>query len=87
MVEAFSRYKGGDRDEGESGLTIKNNEIIRFLLFFFPISFGLDECIFPFPVFVFYSSFSLSLACLKHELFIEGEGCVGVRGVTFQQQM
>lgn len=55
----------------------KKRQIIRFLRF----SFGLDECIFSFLLFAFLSVFLYP--SLKHELFIEGEGCVGVRGVTF----
>lgn len=65
MVEAFNHYRGKARDEddGVGGWADdKNRKIIRFLL---SISFGLDECIFPFPLFVFLLPLSFSLSVVS----------------------
>ena len=49
------------------------------------VSYTLDGCMFLFPLLVIPCPLLFQLSTPNHELFREGEGCVGVWGATFLQ--
>lgn len=81
MVVAFTHYRGEDTG---SGPMIKTDRLSDFSLFLFLLVWMSAFFHFLYLFFFFLSVFlSLSLSSLMHELLREGEGCVGVQGVTF----
>ena len=86
MVEAFltitEKKKDRDEDTG-SGLMIKTDRLSDSLLFLLVWMSAFFHFLYLFSSLSLSLSLSLCLSSLKHELLREGEGCVGVRGVTF----